>query len=54
MTGKDLTTLMKADEKKYMAAIAARETSERKADELKKKRLYDARNANVLGLRAQM
>ena len=50
MQGRDLATLEKIDEERYMRAMQEKETNDRKNEELKNLNLRNAKNSNLAAL----
>ena len=54
MQGRDLATLEKIDEERYMRAIAEKEIKDRKGEELKNMNIRNTKNNNLAALQQQM
>ena len=50
MQGRDLATLEKIDEERYMRAIAEKEINDRKSEELKNMNIRNTKNNNLAAL----
>ncbi len=50
MQGRDLATLEKIDEERYMRAIAEKEIKDRKGEELKNMNIRNTKNNNLAAL----